>query len=59
MAMCGPGCDLPLQVVGMGKEWQGGDIARYPGGGHKINLLKPVVKKWEDQTDLVVMFTDR
>ena len=43
----------------MGKRWEGGDIARYPGGGHKINLLKPEVKKWQGQKNVIVMFTDR
>lgn len=40
-------------------EWTGGDIVRYPGGGQKINLLKPVVQEWQDEKDLIVMFTDR
>ena len=47
------------QVVGMGQKWQGGDIQRYPGGGFKINLLKPVVEQWKDREDLLVMFVDR
>ncbi len=48
-----------VQVVGMGVAWNGGDIVRYPGGGHKINLLKPVVEKLKDEKNLVVMFVDR
>ena len=43
----------------MGMEWRGGDIQRYPGGGFKINLLKPVLEKWKDQKETVVMFVDR
>ena len=43
----------------MGVAWKGGDVVRYPGGGQKINLLKPVVEKWKDEKDLVVMFVDR
>ena len=43
----------------MGMEWRGGDIQRYPGGGFKINLLKPVLEKWKDHKDTVVMFVDR
>ena len=43
----------------MGNEWTGGDIANYPGGGQKINLLKPVVKKWEGDMNTLLMFTDR
>ena len=26
-----------MQVVGMGVAWRGGDIVRFPGGGHKVN----------------------
>lgn len=43
----------------MGVAWNGGDVLRYPGGGHKINLLRPVVEKWKNEKDLVVMFVDR
>ena len=43
----------------MGQDWRGGDIDRYPGGAHKINLLRPVVERWKDQADVVVMFVDR
>lgn len=43
----------------MGQEWCGGDIQRYPGGGFKLNLLKPVLERWKEREDLVVMFVDR
>ncbi len=43
----------------MGQDWKGGDVIRYPGGGHKVNLLKPVVEKWKDEKNTVVMFVDR
>lgn len=43
----------------MGMDWTGGDIVRYPGGGQKINLLKPVVEKWKDEKNMIVMFVDR
>ena len=49
----------PTQVVGMGKKWTGGDVVRYPGGGQKINLLKPVLEKWKDDKNLIIMFVDR
>lgn len=45
-------------MVGMGQEWKGGDIIQYPGGGHKINLLLPVVQQWKDEQNTVVMFVD-
>ena len=43
----------------MGEDWKGGDVLKYPGGGHKINLLKSVVEDWKNQEDTVVMFVDR
>ena len=42
----------------MGEAWNGGDIQRHPGGGHKVNLLRPVVEKWSKEDDLIVMFVD-
>lgn len=50
--------DLNVRVVGMGREWRGGDVVRLPGGGQKVNLLKPVVEEWKEREDLVVMFVD-
>ena len=32
---------------------------RFPGGGHKVNMLRPVVEKWRDEKNMVVMFVDR
>lgn len=39
--------------------WRGGDVVRFPGGGHKVNMLRPVVEKWKNEEKLVVMFVDR
>ena len=47
------------QVVGMGEQWRGGDVVRYPGGGQKVNLLRPVLEQWKNQHSTVVMFVDR
>ncbi|XP_065890030.1 multifunctional procollagen lysine hydroxylase and glycosyltransferase LH3-like isoform X2 [Dysidea avara] len=47
-----------VRTVGMGLEWKGGDMAHNPGGGHKINLLKPVVAEYKDKKNLLIMFTD-
>ena len=47
---------VKVVTLGMGQEWQGGDM-NYPGGGWKVNLLKEEMKKREDDEDLV-MFTD-
>ena len=43
----------------MGQDWKGGDVVRYPGGGQKVNLLKPVVEQWKDEKNTVIMFVDR
>ena len=43
----------------MGTEWRGGDIAKYPGGGYKINLLAQALAPYKDDDQLVIMFTDR
>ena len=48
-----------LKTVGMGVEWRGGDMAHNPGGGHKINMLKPVIAEYKEKKDLLIMFTDR
>ena len=50
---------LFLKTVGMGVEWRGGDMAHNPGGGHKINMLKPVIAEYKERKDLLIMFTDR
>lgn len=47
-----------FQTVGMGVEWRGGDMAHNPGGGHKINMLKPVIAEYKEK-DMLIMFTDR
>lgn len=49
---------LKTQVLGLHQEWKGGDIARLPGGGQKIRLLKKYLKSVSTQSDLVVLFTD-
>ena len=43
----------------MNQKWRGGDIAKGPGGGHKINILKNALKEYKDEQNTVVMFTDR
>ena len=47
------------KVVGMHKEWKGGNMELYPGGGYKLNLLRKEIELVKNETDLVVMFTDR
>ena len=48
---------LDLTTLGMGQEWQGGDM-NYPGGGWKVNLLKREMEKRKDDHENLVMFTD-
>jgi hypothetical protein len=43
----------------MGQEWRGGDIAKYSGGGHKVNILKENLAKYAGREDLIIAFTDR
>ena len=46
---------LEVSTLGMGQEWQGGDM-NYPGGGWKVNLLREAMAKIKDED--LVMFTD-
>ena len=43
----------------MNEQWRGGDVARGPGGGHKINILKTALKEYKNDENAVIMFTDR
>ena len=47
-----------LTVLGRGKEWTGGDVMRFPGGGQKVNLLRDAVQKLKNAEDWLVMFVD-
>ncbi|XP_014231000.1 procollagen-lysine,2-oxoglutarate 5-dioxygenase 1 isoform X1 [Trichogramma pretiosum] len=47
-----------VRVLGMGQAWRGGDVQRYAGGGHKVNLLKEALEPYKDDLDRVVLFTD-
>ena len=31
---------LKHEIMGLGKKWNGGNMAKGPGGGQKVNLLK-------------------
>ena len=46
------------KTFGMGQEWRGGDIAKYSGGGHKVNILKENLAKYAGREDLIIAFTD-
>ena len=47
------------QVLGMGEEWVGGNMAVGAGGGQKINILRKELGKHRHDKDLVILFTDR
>jgi len=47
-----------LTVLGRNKEWRGGDVVRFPGGGQKVNLLRDGVEKLKNANDWLVMFVD-
>jgi len=50
--------NIDVEVFGLHQEWLGGDMANGPGGGHKLNLLRNGLKKYKDDKDLILMFTD-
>lgn len=50
--------NLDVDVYGLREEWLGGDMSRGPGGGHKINILRNNLKKYKDNKNLLLMFTD-
>ncbi|XP_033115227.1 procollagen-lysine,2-oxoglutarate 5-dioxygenase 1-like [Anneissia japonica] len=50
--------DIKVQVLGMHKKWTGGDIQWGPGGGQKINLFIEALKKYKDESDTIILFTD-
>lgn len=49
---------IKQETYGMGQEWRGGDIVKYSGGGHKVNILKENLAKYSGRSDLVILFTD-
>ncbi|XP_066297450.1 procollagen-lysine,2-oxoglutarate 5-dioxygenase 1-like isoform X3 [Branchiostoma lanceolatum] len=50
--------NIQVQVLGMHQEWLGGDVQNTIGGGQKVLLLKEALKKYKDEKDLVIMFSD-
>lgn len=49
--------NVPVEVIGFGKKWAGGDM-RGQGGGFKVNLVKEALKSCKDNKDQIIMFTD-
>lgn len=46
------------EIFGLDEEWKGGDVKRYAGGGHKINILIRELKKYENDDKKILLFTD-
>ncbi|EDW70891.1 procollagen-lysine,2-oxoglutarate 5-dioxygenase [Drosophila virilis] len=49
--------DIEVTTLGMGEEWQGGDM-KSAGGGFKINLLRKAIEDLKDEEDTIILFTD-
>ncbi|EDW19270.1 procollagen-lysine,2-oxoglutarate 5-dioxygenase [Drosophila mojavensis] len=49
--------DIEVTTLGLGEEWQGGDMKGL-GGGYKINLLRKAVEELKDAEDTIILFTD-
>ena len=47
---------LKYKIMGLNKEWEGGDMSKKPGGGQKINLLLETIKDMND--DNIILVTD-
>ncbi|XKL67716.1 hypothetical protein PGB90_003207 [Kerria lacca] len=50
--------NIPLEVIGLGTKWKGGDMTS-KGGGFKVNLLKEAIKPYSKDKNTVILFTDR
>ena len=50
--------DLVPEIIGLGETWVGGNLRYDPGGAQKINLLKSALKKYENEENTVLLFTD-
>ncbi|XP_008556514.1 procollagen-lysine,2-oxoglutarate 5-dioxygenase [Microplitis demolitor] len=46
-----------VTVLGLDKPWKGGNM-KSVGGGYKINLLKNALKKFKDDDNKIILFTD-
>lgn len=51
--------NLKSEVLGLGLQWEGGNVIDSVGGGHKVNLLKEALKRYKDDSKLLILFTDR
>jgi lysyl hydroxylase/galactosyltransferase/glucosyltransferase/procollagen-lysine,2-oxoglutarate 5-dioxygenase len=47
---------LQYKIMGLGDNWEGGNMSRFPGGGQKVNLLIKTIENMED--DKIILVTD-
>jgi len=52
--------DIPCITLGMNQEWEGLDMSRGPGGGHKVTLFREYLQTIENHIDdkYIIIFTD-
>lgn len=50
--------DVDVTTLGLNQEWRGGKMDSY-GGGYKINLLRSAIEPFRDDTNKIILFTDR
>lgn len=46
------------EVIGLGEKWVGGNLRYDPGGAQKVNILKKALKKYENDSNKILLFTD-
>jgi GR25 family glycosyltransferase involved in LPS biosynthesis len=51
---------IPHKIIGLDSEWNGGNLEKETGGGHKVNLLKKELATWskDELKNTIVLFTD-
>lgn len=47
---------LSIETLGLGRPWRGGEVATGPGGGQKVNLLRPALQALPPEQ--AVLFVD-
>ena len=51
--------NLPCKTLGLRQKWEGLDMTKGPGGGHKVNMFKKYLKSLENiNENSIIMFTD-
>ncbi|TRZ08778.1 hypothetical protein HGM15179_018326, partial [Zosterops borbonicus] len=47
-----------VTTLGLGQSWQGGDMARVPGGGQKVRWLRGALAALRGRGGLIALFVD-